>query len=422
MIEQEKPERGDSAHWLALIEEAERELQDWQDAADNLDKAYGNLAQLRSLSRDREFQLFWSNIQVMGPSIYARPPVPVVTPKFKDRRPLYRTASELLERACAISFDVADIDQHMLALRDDLAIVGRGAAWVRYDTSDGEKVCYEHVDRKDFLHDVARKWCEVDWVARRAWLTRAEMRERFGEAADEVDYKTRRDDDTNKRQSRVQKCGVWEIWCKSENRVVWVTEGYDKTLDEDAPHLKLTGFFPCPRPAYATLQRRSLVPVPDMLFYKDQLEEVDALTRRIHALADAIKVRGFYAGSGDIGDAIERAINMADDTQVLVPVPAMAALMQGGGEPIVWMPLEMVAQTITGGNHGRGVRPQDAGRHGADGLAHGQGAKGQDQGAGGAGAGRTGGSDGAGRGNDGPGAAVRSARATGGRAAGSGAV
>ncbi len=344
--DQDKPERGKSAHWLHLIEHGERAFREWQDCADNIDKTYASLEQLRSHTRDSEFQLFWSNIQVMGPSVYARPPVPVVTPKFKDRRPLYRTASEMLERCCNISFDLADIDQHMIAMRDDLTIVGRGVAWVRYESDDGDKVCYESVDRKDFIHEPARKWCDVDWVARRSWLTRDEMKERFKEAAEDVSYEERKDDKGG--VSSISKCGVWELWCKSENRVVWVTEGCDETLDEGEPHLKLAGFFPCPRPAYATLQRRSLVPVPDMLFYKDQLDEVTALTRRIHALADAIKVRGFYSGSGDIGEAVERAIRLTDDTQVLIPVPAMAALMQSGGDPIVWLPLDMIATTVTG--------------------------------------------------------------------------
>lgn len=345
MIEEDTPERGKSAYWLGLIEDAKKKLEAWQEAADNIDELYANLSRLRGKTRDREFQLFWSNIQVMGPSIYARPPVPVVTPKFKDRRPLYRTASEFLERACVVSFDMADIDQAMIALRDDLAIVGRGAAWVRYESEDGDKVCYEHVDRKDFLHEPARKWSEVDWVARRAWLSHDEMKERFGkEVAADVSFETRRDANL----SKAEKCAVWEIWCKSENKVVWVTEGVKETLEESEPHLDLEGFFPCPKPAYATVERRSLIPVPDMLFYKDQLEEIDGYTRRIHALSDAIRVRGFYSGSGDMGEAIERAIKLADDEQVLIPVPAMATLMQGGGEPIVWMPLEMVAQTITG--------------------------------------------------------------------------
>ena len=343
------PERGKAQYWLDLIVDAEKKLQDWQIAADNIDKAYADLSQLRGVNRDREFQLFWSNVQVMGPSIYARPPVPVVTPKFKDRRPLYRTASEFLERTCVVSFDLAGIDDTMIQLRDDLAIVGRGASWVRYDSEDGEKVCYEHVDRKDFLHDPARKWSEVKWVARRAWLNRDEMRKRFGEAAFEVSYSPSRDEKGRfKEANKNEECGVWEIWHKSEKKVVWVTEDAEKTLDEAEPHLNLSGFFPCPKPAYATVERRSLVPVPDMLFYKDQLEEVNTYTRRIHTLAEAVRVRGFYSGGADVGDAIERAIKMEDDEQVLIPIPNMQALVQGGGDPIVWMPIEVVAQTITG--------------------------------------------------------------------------
>ena len=338
-------EKGKSQHWQDLIDKDDKCLSNWQDTADSIDKQYAELQRLKGAGRDREFQLFWSNIQVMGPAIYARPPVPVVTPKFKDRRPLYRTASEMLERTCLVSFDLADIDQTMLAIRDDLSIVGRGVAWVRYESDDdGERVWYEHVDRKDFAHTPARKWSEVDEVSRRTWLSEKEMKKRFPDDYDAVQYQRIQDGTHGEGKA----CGVWETWSKSENKVIWWTEGYEHTLDEGKPHIKLAGFFPCPRPAYATVQRRSLVPVPDMLFYKDQLEEVNDLTRRIHTLADAIKVRGFYAGGGDVGSAIETAIQMDDDSQVLIPIPAMQSLMQGGGDPIMWLPIDTVAATITG--------------------------------------------------------------------------
>ena len=348
--EEHRPDRGDAQPWLDLLEDTEKQFNTWQTAADNIDRAYAELSRLRNMGRDKEFQLFWSNIQVMGPSIYARPPVPVVTPKFKDRRPIYRTASELLERVCIVSLDMADIDQHMLSLRDDLAIVGRGVAWVRYESDkDGDRVCYEHIDRKDFRHDPARKWCDVDWVARRAWMTREKLKERFGPVADDLPQGPARDD-KGRFSNRVhdRQTGVWEIWCKSKNKVVWVVEGYNKVLDESEPHLSLAGFFPCPRPAYATLERRSLIPVPDMLFYKDQLDEANSLTRRIHALSDAVKVRGFYAAGGDLGAAIERAILLDDDGQVMVPIPGLQSLIQGGGDPIIWLPIDMIAKTIDG--------------------------------------------------------------------------
>lgn len=344
-----------SAAWLNLIKDAEKAFSDYQSKADGIDKLYADLSRLADTSRDRKFQLFWANVQVLAPSIYAHPPVPVVVPKFKDRRPLFRVSSELLERSCVTAFDLADINAVMMLLRDDLAVIGRGSAWVRYETKEKsdtptERIVIEHIDRKDFLHDPARKWQDVDWVARRAYLTRVEMKERFGDVWAKASYEVQRKEREKGAANSQQKAAVWEIWCKSEDRVVWVTEGVEELLDEDKPHLKLEGFFPCPQPAYATVQRGSLVPVPDMLFYKDQLEELDQLTGRIHALSDALRVRGFYqAGAGEIGDAIETALKVTDDRQVMVPVSNWAAFGTGGAkDTIVWLPIEAIAATVQG--------------------------------------------------------------------------
>ena len=46
------------------------------------------------MARDREFEMFWANMEVFKPSIYAKAPVPVVVPKFKDQRPVQQAASE----------------------------------------------------------------------------------------------------------------------------------------------------------------------------------------------------------------------------------------------------------------------------------------------------------------------------------------
>lgn len=331
--------------WLDLIEDAERYFRDYLDSCDNIDRLYSDLATYRSGQNDRDFALFWSNIQVMGPSIYARPPQPVVTPKFKDRRPVYRTASELLERVATVAFDMADINEVMLQCRDDLTICGRGVAWVR-DDDDG-KVCIEHLDRRDFLHEPARKWQDVSWVARRGWLSYDEMEERFGEeVAAEVSYQTRDNGNKFGPQDCSKKCGVWEIWHKGHDKVVWVTPGVEDVLEIDEPHLKIEGFFPCPQPAYATLQRRTLIPIADVIYYKGQLEQINLATARIHALSNALQMKGLYPGGGEIGEAIEAAMAAEDDGRVLIPVSSMAAFGQGG-DPVVWLPIDMVASTLT---------------------------------------------------------------------------
>ena len=64
--------------------------------------------------------MFWANCEVIKPSIYAKAPVPVVVPKFKDRRPVYQAASEVMERCSVVAFDLTHINDLMLLVRDDL--------------------------------------------------------------------------------------------------------------------------------------------------------------------------------------------------------------------------------------------------------------------------------------------------------------
>lgn len=356
----------DSQPWLNMLADAESKFRDWQDHADRIDRIYSELSTQASNTRDRQFAMFWANIQVLAPSIYARPPLPVVVPEFKDRDPVKRVTSEMLERALKKSFNLDDIDAKMRLVRDDMLICGRGVLWARYaskkdvdeygDTQTGvERVCIDYIDRRDFLHEPARNWCDVGWVARRAWLTRKEVKERFDRDADvlgSIPYQVRHDggrDGLPKEGSSPQeKAGIWEIWHKATNKVVWVVDGCPETLDEGEPHLELEGFFPCPRPAYTTVQRRTLIPVPDVMYYRDQLEEINKLTGRIHALSDAIQVKGFYPGGGEVGDAIEAALNMYDDRKIMIPVSGFAAFGGSNQAPIVWMPIDLVATTIAG--------------------------------------------------------------------------
>ncbi|BAB48041.1 hypothetical protein [Mesorhizobium japonicum] len=345
-----------SKGWLKLITDQEKAgYSDYQEKCTNIEKQYADLAKLASVTRDRQFQIFWANIEVLKPSMYSRPPVPAIVPRFQDRSPIPRTASEMLERSAAVALQREDIDSVMRQVRDDLAILARGCIWVRYETRSKdndytEKVCIDHKNRRDFAHDPAREWKEVDWVAGGAWMTKKEMRKRFrstsGDAYMNAEFATRKDDKNN--SDGKLKARVWEVWCKSQNKVVWVSPGVDVLLDEGEPHLTLEGFFPCPRPAFGTVQRNSLIPVPDFVFYKDQIEEVNDITNRISALSDALRVRGFYpAGAGEIGDAIEAALKSTNDRQIMVPVSNWAMLGGSAKDMIVWLPLDMVVQTIT---------------------------------------------------------------------------
>lgn len=344
-----------SARVLAAIKKAERALNDWQGLCDRIDDIYSRREVYSDTWLDPDYDLFWASTEILKPATYAKPPQPVVSPQFKDRRKLQNLTAELLERSAISAFDRTGIDEVMLCSRDDLIFYNRGATWLTYETDEkggGQRVCIEHLDRKDFLHPPARKWSELPWVARRAWVTKTELRKRFkrrsGDAYKEATaFKSQqRDDDGGSDHSN--KIGVWEVWHKADNRVYWVAEGVSVMLDEDSPHLKLKGFFPCPRPAYGTLRSRTLVPTPDYIRYSGHFKKINSLTKRIYTLLDQVKMKGLIPSGGDVGSAVEQLMAEDNDDLLLIPVPS-AALIGGTSSGFVqWLPIAEVAAAITG--------------------------------------------------------------------------
>ena len=343
--------------WINLLQESEDNFEDWNDHCDRIDRQYASLARLSQMARDKEFQMFWANCEVLKPSIYAKAPVPVVVPKFKDRRPVPQQASEIMERCTNVAFDLTRINDLMLLVRDDVSMNSRGVAWCRYESGKGnrsydhEKVCIDFKGRRDFLHSISRNWREVTWVAGASYLTRGEARKRFykhsGDAYQQAEYKVDKDAKEIGGADNRERAKFWEIWDKANRRVVWVAVGCEDILDEDEPHLELQNFFPCPKPAYGTVQRGSLVPVPDVLQYSDQLEEINMLTGRIHALSDCLEAKGFYpAGGGELAQAIETAVTTHTTDRMLIPISNWAGF-GGSKEVIIWLPIAEIAQTIT---------------------------------------------------------------------------
>lgn len=340
---------------LDALRDAEKEFQPWWDICARIDKIIDatkstfNEIDGSGLS-DQEFDLYWASMEIVKPAVYSRPPAPVVSPRFPDRDRTAIRASELLERCLVSSFDRSDFDQVMLGVRDDLCFDGRGVSWVYYEADEkGKRVCDDHVDRRDFLHEPSRKWSEVGWAARAWYLDRKGFAKRFPKAdIEQAQFTTRRKQDDVDRYDTAAKCRGWEVWHKADNRVYWVTEGVQTILDESAPFLDIEGFFPCPRPAYGTLKRRQLIPVPDYTRYERTLEQINELTRRVHTLLGWVKVKGLIPAGGDVGDAVATALSASSgDDVLLIPIPA-AALMQGSGQFVQFLPLQEFAAAIAG--------------------------------------------------------------------------
>jgi hypothetical protein len=335
--------------WLDRLDEYKQDFDKWSKQLENLDKLYTKAE--KADSADREYSIFWANIEVLRPAVYARAPVPVVAPRFKERNPVASAASDILERCLVVTIEQSDAHGLLTEVRDEYLRYARGTAWVRLGVVDDgmtPRIEFDHVDACDFAHSISRKWREVWWVGRRVYMDEDEGTQRFGDVFREVPRKKK--DETAVTKQRTDKAHVWEIWCKKTRKVYWVAEDYDTVLDTQDPWLDLTHFWPCPKPAYGTTHAKTLRPVPEIIQYKDQIEEVNEYTARIAALSESLKMRGFYpAGGGDLSEAIEAAMKATDNRTLLMPISSVAAL--GGGsfkDAVVWWPVADVLTLITG--------------------------------------------------------------------------
>jgi hypothetical protein len=377
--------------WISELELAEKDQAAWRRRGRRIIKRYREERDEGAAeTRGRRFSLLWANIQTLGPAVYARTPTAVVGRRWRDEDPVGRVASEVLERALNFAVDSLDFSDILLGLRDDFLLVGRGQAWVRYvphmrtmtpsaplanpegqiaddpepyEVVDWEEAVVDHVCWDDFLHNSARSWAEVRWVARAVFMTREELVERFGEDVGgqvPLDQGSEEGSGPSDDHQQFRKAAVYEIWDKPSRTAVWISKGWTEgPLDTREDPLGLADFFPCPRPLLGTTAPDSLVPTPDYVFYEGQARDINDLTHRIGLLTDAIRLRGFYAAGGEAGKSLEDLF--ASESGTLIPVDSWAAFSERGGIKglIEWIPLDMVMGALKGCIEARGQLIED---------------------------------------------------------------
>ena len=387
--EAETGEGAEARRWFSALDDCDKWRADYLTRCKRIIRRYRNEramgANTAPSASNRQYAILWSNVQTLGPAVYARTPSPVVTRRYKDSDPTGRFASEVLERALTFSMDQYEFDDHIKLARDDFLLLAQGQIWVRYvphesmddaretggdDIEDegpsvtntaeveepageapyAETVC-DHVAFDDWGMERCRSWDETGYVWRRVYMTRDQLVERFGKKIGSevpLDYTppTITNSDQTEATNKVKKAAVYEIWCKDDRKVYWVNRSYPKScLDIKDDWLGLAGFFPCPRPLTGTLAPDSYIPIPDYVYYQDQAEEIDELTSRIAILIYSLKMIGIYAGEAQA--LLQNLFQQPSGT--LVPVPNMAQWSDKGGLKgiIEWVPIELVAATLT---------------------------------------------------------------------------
>lgn len=128
------------AYWMAQEEIAEKEEHNWAKRAREIVKRYRDEDRSGATDNTHRFNILWSNIQTLKPTLYARTPKPDVDRRFKDQAPVARFASQLLERCLNYSTSAFDFDTMMKAVVEDRLLPGRGVARVLYVPHFGKEI------------------------------------------------------------------------------------------------------------------------------------------------------------------------------------------------------------------------------------------------------------------------------------------
>ena len=365
-----KDAEGIADRWDAEMASADKEIEKWAKDARRLVDRFRDHRTTAGAKDGVRLNLFSSNVTTMRNMLYGQMPSVEAKRRYDDYADdAARVAGTMLQRM--LNNDIQrDSDQYNDILRyalDDRLITGLGTARVRYVAefeeeevdeitgADGMMMAEAYTEERktwedavtDYVHwdDVrwspARTWGEVRWVAFRAYLTKDQMDERFGEdvakTAPYGDDKGRRSQTNALEFDAWKRCQVWEIWCKTSGKVYWWVKNYGRILDTKEDPLELEGFFPCPKFLIANCTTNSLVPVPDFHLAKDLYNEIDYVSTRIERLERAVKAVGVYDKSAT---GVQRMLQEGVDND-LIPVDNWMQFGERGGiqGTVQWMPL-----------------------------------------------------------------------------------
>lgn len=316
--------------WHERITKAEKEYEPFHDLIKETREYYKNE------SKKNKHSIFWASVETMKPFLYFKQPRPYVDRKEKTSAPAEMVACKIIEKALAWDLAQFDFDSVIKYVRNDFLISGMGLAEEKYEAEfedivengdllplkKSEKVVTSYIDPVDFIADVEKVgiWEDVTWVARKIWMTKQEVIDAFGEEVKDLIV------EPGEKEYQGKDTLVYKIWDKKTSRIYWLSKvcktDFLKVSDD---LLKLNGFFPMPKPIFATQANDSLIPVPDYREIRALLKEMDGLTERMRLTMKALKVSGAY------DKAFPELANILDKEVTLVAVSDFQKLKDAGG-------------------------------------------------------------------------------------------
>ena len=332
--------------WIDRISSADKKWKIYHELVKEIREYYKND------KKKNKQNIFWSSIETLKPFIYFKAPVPYVERRSKTANPIEDTACKILEKALIHNLDSQDFDGVIKYARNDYLLSGLGLTYEKFepvieqvsqqisdiDPVTGEAVVEEisaevmsdakivttYIDPQKVLFDVnhVSVWEDCEWVAQIIEMTKREAIEQFGEeiTAQILERGISKDEDL------ATTVKIYRIWDKEGKRIIYLAkEVKDKFLRVDEDVLNIEGFYPFPKPVFATLTNDGLIPVPDYSEIKCQLDELDGINTRMKMTMQALKVSGAYDG------AFPELANILNKDVTLVQVSDFDKVREKGG-------------------------------------------------------------------------------------------
>lgn len=358
-MEKKKGKKYSGSWWNSQISAAENRHDKFFEEAKESIAVYKARKDLSDTQR--RLNVWWYIINTLIPAYYSSTPKAEVNLRKRVGGLKYQLGSIILERNTQFSMDEHfDFDMVGYNAALQFLLTGRGILWARYEAEfemeeteialiqtpgglvdaqgnpftgdektivqspeglliakmeievkDDERAILDCVQYDDFLTSDARNESEIEWQARRAYLSKYEVEKMFGsEVADKLSFdsfpeviKNQRLDDQNKYEGKAE---LYEIWCKETEKVYWLQrKGEMSILEEGEVPVEFEGFWPCST-INQSVDPDCVIPVSDYVHVKDQVLEVERLTTRIASTVQAIRTNALYDAT--MGQQVEQLL------------------------------------------------------------------------------------------------------------------
>lgn len=321
--------------WLSQIEQSKTYLNDYHEQGRKVIDVYRDAGRNKRARLSSSYNILYSNTETMRPVLFSEAPETDVRAQDVTSMPA-REAAKMLEDVLNYNVKTPETMQTIKSCVEDLLLPGMGVMRVCYkpafyeetvtrieiEDETGieieiedqeekvvfEEVSYEYVHWNDVYFPEYRSWDVLPWLAFRGLYSYDEAVQEFGvSVAGKLEYSQKDkaiggNQNTNQGNTLADKFGlaeVWEIWDKTNRKVVWISNS--KMLHEpiriDDDPLELDEFYPVPPPLFSVTTNDKITPIPLYVQYQDLANELNEISSRIRRIADNLKRRGVYDAS-----------------------------------------------------------------------------------------------------------------------------